>query len=211
MTNNLIYRNLVLNDNEEIIKTVRQSWLKLSSLLVLPIILIIASFLFIYPLFYWGSRGIILFSAMLSVGVLWLTRNYITWYLQTFIITNQRIIDIDQKGIFQKTVSDIPLAKTQDVFYKTKGIGQTLSRSGNVYIVLTDGKTQLEVRNVQRPRQIQQLIVQLKAEDSRKPIDSTRLSAAELGDLIKKIKAGIGEDKFNDILGYSKGDKIEKK
>jgi len=209
MANKAIYKNLVLNENEGIVKTVRQSTLKLITSLPLPIILIIIPFFFLYPLFYLGSKGIALFSAMLVLGILWLIRNVIIWYFQTFIITNQRIIDIDKKGFFQKTVSDIPLSKTNDVFYQIKGIWQTLSRIGNVYIILDDGKTQIEIRNISQPYRIQQLILQLKSDTLKEKLDSTQLSAQELLEMVKKIKAGIGEDRLREILNKTEDQNFE--
>ncbi len=200
MTNNSIYKNLILNEDELAVKIIRQSLLKLIISLTLPTILIILPFFFLYSLFYWGNLGIIIFFSLLAIGLLWLIRNIIIWYWQTFIITNQRIVDIDQKGIFQKVVSDIPLTKIQDIFYQTKGIWQTLTHTGNINIVLTDSKTKIEIRNVVRPNKIQQLILQLKNDTLKEKLETTKLSAQELVGLVKKIKAGIGEEKFNEIL-----------
>lgn len=205
----LIYKNLILSEDEGIVKTVRQSYFKLLASLPLPVILIIIPFFFLYPLFYWGNKGIALFAAMLLTGMIWLIRNIVIWYFQTFIITNQRIIDIDKKGLFQKTVSDIPLAKTSDVFYEIRGIWQTVARIGNVYVVLSDSKTQIEIKNISQPYRIQQLILQLKSDTIKEKLDSTKLSAEELVELVKKIKAGIGEQKLMEILKENPDEKIE--
>ncbi|MFA6254598.1 MAG: PH domain-containing protein [Patescibacteria group bacterium] len=210
MANNKpIYKNLILNEDEIIIKIIRQSILKLTSSLSLPIILIILPFFFLYLLFSWGNFGIAIFSVILLVGILWLTRALIVWYFQTFIITNQRIIDVDQKGMFQKTVSDIPLTKIQDIFYQTQGIWQTLAKTGNISIVLPDSKTKIEIKNVAQPHKLQQLILQLRADTLKEKLDSTKLSAQELVALVKKIKAGIGEEKFNEIIGQTEERRVE--
>ena len=137
---------------------------------------------------------------MLSIGFLWLIRNIIIWRSQILIITNQRIIDIDKEGIFQKTVSDIPLTKIQDVFCQTKGIGQTLIRMGNIYITLNDSRTKIKTGNVPQPQKIQQLILQLKEDELKEKLESNQPTAQELLNLVKKIKAEIGEEKFSEIL-----------
>lgn len=200
MANKLIYKNLILNDDESIIKVVRQRWLKLLTSLILPIICIVLPFFFLYPLFYWGNKGVVIFAGLLLTGILWLIRNIIVWYWQVFIITDQRIIDIDQKGLFQKTVSDIPLTKIDDVFYQIKGIWQTITRIGNIYVTLIDSKTKIEITNIAQPAKIQQLILQFKNEILKQNSDTGQLSAKDLVGLIAKIKAGIGEEKFNEIL-----------
>lgn len=209
MAKNSIYKNLILNEDESLIKIIRQPWLKLVISLILPVILILLPFFFLYPLFYWGNKGIIIFASLLLIGLVRLIRNIIIWYWQIFIITNQRIVDIDQKGLFQKTVSDISLTKVQDVFYKIKGVWQTLTRLGDVNIILDDKKTRIEIKNIRQPRKIQQLILQLKAETLKDKLEVTQLSAQELINLVKKIKAGIGEDKFKEIVGEEKNQEIE--
>jgi len=196
--------NLISNAEEKIIKTVRQSWLTLLISLLLPVLLIGLSFFFLYPLFNWGNKGIFIFSAILIIGSIGLIRNVIIWYWNTLIITNQKIVDIDQKGIFQKMVSDIQLGKIQDVFYQIKGIGQTLTQTGNLYISLANTKTKIKVNNIARPQKIQQLILELKADKSKEDYNLDQLSAHRLLILLERIKTEIGKDKFDEILNKEK-------
>lgn len=203
MPKNLIYKNLILNEDEDIAKLVRQPAAKLVTSLVLPIGLIVMAFFFLYPLFSLGNIGMTIFLALILISLIWLVRNIITWYWQVFIITSQRIIDIDQKGIFQKVVSDIPLTKIEDVFYKIKGFWQTVTRIGTVSVILDDNKTKIKIENIAQPRKIQQLILRLKADTLKEKMDSTNLSAQELIGMIKKIKAVIGEEKFQKIISES--------
>lgn len=204
MANNQIYKNLILNDNENLIKTLRQSRLNLLLVLILPSIIIALPFFFLYFLFSNGTVGIVVFTLILLGGLFWLTKNITIWYFKIFIVTDQRIIDVDQIGLFQKTVSNIPLTKIQDVFFQIKGIWQTLTRVGDITIVLIDSKTKIEIENIFQPQKNQQLILELKADTLKEKLESTQLSAQELVDLIKKIKAGIGEKKFNKILEKDK-------
>lgn len=193
-------KNIILNEGEELVKTIRQSFFSVLLSLLLPIILIILSFFLLYPLFSWGDKGVIIFFATLLFGIGWLIKNIIIWYWNTFTITNQKIIDTDQNGVLQKIVSEIPLEKIQDVFYKIKGIRQTLTRTGNLYISLNNSKTKIEISDISQPKKIQQLIIQLKAEEIEKKSDLERLSTQDLINSLKKIKNKIGSEKFNEIL-----------
>jgi len=201
MAKSLIYKNLILNEDEDIAKLIRQPIIILIAFLIIPITLVSSAFFFLYPLFSWGNKGIAIFTALIIIGLFWLIRNIVVWYWKVFIVTSQRIIDFDQKGIFQKIVSDIPLTKIQDVFYQIKGFGQTLTRIGNVNIILADNKTKIEIRNIHQPRKIQQLILQLKADTLKDKMVS----------MVKKIKAGIGEEKFNQILNESDDSQVEER
>lgn len=206
MPKNSIYRSLILNEDEMIIKTIRQTGTMLIISLFLPVVLIILPFFFMFFLFNRGNPGIVIFFITLIIGIFWLIRSIVIWYFKIFIITSQRIIDIDQKGLFQKIVSNVYLTKIQDVYYQTRGIFQTLGKIGNIYIIITDSKTKIEIINISQPYRIQQLILQAKADTLKEKLDSTQLSAQELLNLVKKIKAGIGEEKFNEIIKSSKVD-----
>lgn len=201
--------NIILNEDESLIKIIRQPGTKLFISLIIPIILIILPFFFLYPLFSKGQWGMIAFFSSLTVGLIWLLRNTLIWSWQTLTITNQRVIDIDQTGIFHQIVSDIPLSKIQDVFYEVKGLTQTITHTGNINIVLNDNKTKIEAIGIAQPRKIQQLILQLKAETLKDKLDATQLSAEELVNLVKKIKAGLGEVKFKEFLLKLDDEKVE--
>lgn len=202
MPNKFIYNNISINDNETVLKTIRQSKCRLIFGLTPAALVIVACFFFFYLLFSWGNYGIIIFILLLLTGIILLTRGFVVWYYKIFIITNQRVIDIDQQRIFYREVSDIPLIKIQDVFYRIKGIIQTMTRTGNIEIMFNDNKTKIEIKNIPQPQKIQQLIIQLKNDfrGINSNLDNTTLSAEELVNLVKKIKAGLGEEKFKEII-----------
>jgi len=194
MTNNFIYKIFILNNNEEVIRIARQSKWKLISGLIFPASLIIASFFFLFPLFYWGKPGITIFLFFLVIGLFLFTKNIVIWYFKILIITNQRIIDIDQEKLFHRTVSDISLIKIKDVFYRIRGISQTLTKTGDIRITLSDSATVIEINSIPKPQKIQQTILQLKLDQSKLNLNQEQLSAAELVHLVEKIKKGIDDE-----------------
>ncbi|MFA5022623.1 MAG: PH domain-containing protein [Patescibacteria group bacterium] len=202
-------KNFIFAEGENIISLVRQAKFKLCLALSLPVLLIALAFFFLYPLFSLGKKGIIIFGLLLVIGLLLVLRNIFIWYAKLFIITNLRITDIDRQGIFKKIVSDIPLKKIQDVFYQSKGIVQTIGGLGNLEIILTDAKTKIEFKDIKNPQKIQNLILQLRSESEGGKIDIKQLSAQELVNLVKKIKAEVGPERFNRILEQAGDEKIE--
>ncbi len=204
MTNKFIYKIFTLNPDEDLIKVARQSKWRLVFGLIPPAILIVTPFFFLFPLFYWGTKGIIIFFASLILGIFLLIRNTTLWYFKVFIITSQRIIDVDQKKIFNRIVSDIPLNKVQDVFYQINGLLQTMARVGDIQVIISDNKTRIEVKNIFQPHKIQQLILQLRLDSLEERLKNAQLSAQELVNLVKKIKTGLGEDDFQKIINEKK-------
>ena len=173
-----------LKDDEEIIKVVRKYALVFFGPVFLSAIFIIAPFFFLYPLFHWGSWGVLIFFLILIIGILLGLRAFVIYSLNTFIITNQRIIDIDQRGFFDRTVSETTYDKIQDVSFKIKGIAQTLWHYGSIIIQTAGSQANIELHGVKDPEQIQHLITEIQKENSK----GEAVSVTEIAEIIKKIK-----------------------
>ncbi|MFA6410575.1 MAG: PH domain-containing protein [Candidatus Buchananbacteria bacterium] len=209
MSNKFVYKNLALQPGEKIVKIVRQTNLKLYRQLILPIVVIALAFFFLYPLFFWGKKGIAIFVLALTIGLILGLRNFLIWYLKIFIITNFRIIDIDKQNLLKKTVSEVGLDKITDIFYQAKGVSQTLTRQGNLEIILPDKKTKLEFRNVAFPEQLQSLILQLKADFQSERINLSQLNSEGIMDLLRKIKRKIGREQLEEFSNRILAEKID--
>jgi len=208
MPSKLISRKLILNDDEKIYRVVRQSGLVLFYSLIIPIILIGLPFFFLYPLFNFGNAGIAVFFIVLLVGLTVLARNVSVWYLKVLIITNQRVVDIDKKGLFQKIVSNIPLEKIQDVYYRIKGVRQTLSRLGTIHIVLPKN-VKIEFKNIPNPQRAQQLIIDLRTSLIKNRFDEQAGLGQKSLNLLNKIKDMIPQRQLREILGDKDYELIE--
>jgi uncharacterized membrane protein YdbT with pleckstrin-like domain len=57
---------------------------------------------------------------------------WIGWYYTVYIITNMRIIEIKQKGFFNRKVSDVPLDRVQSINYHIKGFQAVLFQYGDI-------------------------------------------------------------------------------
>ncbi len=75
------------------------------------------------------------------------------------ILTNQRILDIQQKGFFSNQISEAELSRIQDVSSDIKGILPTLFGFGSVTIRTASKDSLLVLRNTGNPYDVQQAIV----------------------------------------------------
>lgn len=154
MVNEISKENSVLDTDEQVIVVVRQGMVGIVPKLILPGLLVIAPFFFLFLLFSRGMTGVVFFFSMLGMGVVLIARRVYLWQQQVMIITTQHIIDIDQRGLFKRIVSSASLSHMVDAYYETVGIWQTLARAGNVIVVLNDGKTKFEFKNVSHPEHV---------------------------------------------------------
>lgn len=73
-------------------------------------------------------------AAGFLLGALMIFPSWIAWYYSVFIVTDQRFIQITQKGLFQRSVVDLGLGKIQSTNYEVRGIQATLLGFGTIVI-----------------------------------------------------------------------------
>lgn len=60
--------------------------------------------------------------------------SWTTYYLDTWIVTNRRVIDIDQQALFRRKVTTLMLEKIQDMTVEVDGLFQTLFGFGTIIL-----------------------------------------------------------------------------
>ncbi len=82
-------------------------------------------------------------------------------YLNVHIVTNIRVVDIDQVGLFSHVVSELHIDKLEDITSETNGVFGTLFNYGNVYIQTAGARERFEFDNVPNPAAIEKLVLDL--------------------------------------------------
>ena len=156
-----IIKKINLGAGEKPISVIRHYGLIFCPQILAIFLLLALSFFFLFPLFSWGYWGEALFFFFILLDVVYALKTFIIWYYNAFVVTNRRVVDIDQRGFFERIVSEAPYEKIQDVSYRRKGIWQTIFRYGDVRIQMVDASAGLEMRNVRGPEKVQELISRL--------------------------------------------------
>ena len=88
------------------------------------------------PLLIWRENpGMIwVFLICVMIGVLGLLYAYMLWYFSIYIVTNQRIRQVTQKGLFKKTVVDLGLDKIQSIAFNVPGVMGGIFNYGTILI-----------------------------------------------------------------------------
>ena len=106
------------------------------------------------PLLIWCGNPQIFwfFVGMLFIGIAGCLYSYLLWYFSVYIVTNQRIRQISQKGFFKKTVVDLGLDKIQSISYGVPGLiagifgyGTILVQTGVGDLVISEVKTPAKI------------------------------------------------------------------
>lgn len=87
------------------------------------------------------------------LGLLIFAPSWIGWHFSVFIVTDQRFIQITQKGLFHRSVADLALAQIQSVNYEVKGMQETMLGFGTIKMQTYVGD--LVIHDVHRPAKTQ--------------------------------------------------------
>lgn len=162
--NKIFYKNI--KDDEEVVHIYHCHPIKHFIQGCVIAMLIIVPFFSIIPLFRWGFPGVAIFFFSILLAFLLLLREWYIWSLHAFIITNRRVLDIDQKGLLSRTVSECRFDKIQDVSYTKKGLIQTFFNIGNIVIQTAGEVSNIEFDNVHAPEDVHKVIVENQSSSS---------------------------------------------
>ena len=92
-------------------------------------------------------------------GILCFMPSWIGLHFSVFIVTNQRFIQISQKGMFHRAVADLGLSQIQSVNYEVEGLQETLLGFGTIKMQTYVGD--LTIHDVHHPGKIQKKILNI--------------------------------------------------
>jgi hypothetical protein len=111
--------------------------------------------------------NLLLFGESLGTLFIW-NLFFILWldfYLDAWIVTNERIINIDQKGFFNREISELKLTKIQDVTSEIIGVIPTLLDYGDIYVQTAGEVEHFKFLQIPHPNEVKNLIVQLQEKE----------------------------------------------
>jgi hypothetical protein len=168
----MLYDKINLEPDEKVLTTVRKHWFIITIEMVgilffalLPIMLLIT--ISLLPFSIELSNFLILYQAELLFGLAaWLLLSSMaaaaTWthyYLDLWVITDRRIIVIDQVHFFNRKVSNFRLERLQDIKVTVKGIIPTLLNFGTVRAqTASAAESNFTSPGLPAPRELQSLI-----------------------------------------------------
>lgn len=98
-----------------------------------------------WPFFLFVQNTLLLFIWLYSFLV------WIDYYFDVWIITNERIVNIEQKGLFTRRISELRFSRIQDVTSSVNGLIPTILNFGDVYVQTAAEEERFTFRQVGDP------------------------------------------------------------
>ena len=174
-----IFKEISLNDKEKIKSLSRKHWVVFRDPFLIAFFF---PFLFVFIALFLSTPYINLpklISDTVSTGFLYLAPLFFiigailfmlrlfTWYKTVYIITDQRLIKIEQETLFQSRIHQIYLDKVQDAICKISGLKAVLYGYGDISIQGSSETAQIEINTVANPKKLQQVISNLAGQAGR--------------------------------------------
>jgi len=189
----MFYLNQLPNqrENERVVLFLRRHWFAILIIIVAFVFLIgvplAVGWYFWETVQSWLSHPVIgpILVVVCSIYFLsvWLMAfiEFTDYYLDTWIVTNERIINVEQEGLFHRTASELDLAAVQDTTAEIRGFLQTVFTYGNVFVQTAAEKSRFHFININDPEHVKEIITRLVEEDKKR-------TASQGGSLIGKVK-----------------------
>ena len=175
-------------EGETILLAVHRHWfdiLKQMLVIFLMILMLVGGLVYLPILFpILGTKvGLkILFLIENSFAMLTFVTFFLIWvdyYFDVWIITNKRIVNIEQKGLFIREVSELELENIQDITTEVVGVIPTFFNYGDVFVQTAAERDRFLFHNVPDPYGIKDLVMNLQEKVEKE-------EASNLGELIRE-------------------------
>ncbi len=155
-------------DDEEIILVLRRHWFSnlgwILTALAMFIIPIFVPVLSIFSFFQDHFTGI-LYMFWYLITFAFAFEQFLSWYFNVFILTEERVVDVDFFNLLYKKVSEAKIDMIQDVTSSQIGTPQTIFNFGKVVIQTAGEINQIVLDNIPNPNLVLKVLQQMRNEE----------------------------------------------
>ena len=155
-----------MEQGEQIVAKVHRHWLFIATriiglavMLIMPLILVAAlERLGIIVFVGTGTPLVVLWAlwGLVMWSVFW--QFWTTYYMDIWVVTNRRIIDIDYQRLFDRNISILRLDRVQDITTHVQGIIGTLLKYGSVVVQTAGTQEEFVIDQIADPESLRDII-----------------------------------------------------
>ncbi|MFA9262468.1 MAG: PH domain-containing protein [Undibacterium sp.] len=156
-------------ESEVVLRIVHRHWFDIAThffVIIIFLAVLFGSFSIMPMLFpeWLGSESehFVTFIRSSIILILWLYAFliWIDYFFDVWIITNERVVNIEQKGLFVRTVSELKFSRIQDVTSEVSGMIPTILNFGDVKVQTASEEDFFLFRRVPDPYHVKDVIME---------------------------------------------------
>lgn len=146
------------HDHEEVLLVFRHHLMSMRKQLIVGMLLLLVGLVpaAVFPGSDWPLTILLVAAIMAFSYMFW---GWVGWYYSVYIATNERIIEVRQRGFFDRRVTEFGLDKIQNINYHIKGLQAVLFRYGTIAVRTYVGDLVME--GIHNPVGIQEKLVRI--------------------------------------------------
>jgi len=153
-------KKIHLRESEQIVSAIqRYSLTYLWKYFLGLIFLFVASF-FMFRLFAYGWWGYVLYGLGMFIGLFIIWRTWFFNKTNIFVITSERVVDIQRTSWFDETISSVGYIDVKDISVRKKGVLASIFNYGNLIIQTKSQQFVLDIPGVRNPQKIQAVLAE---------------------------------------------------
>lgn len=160
-------------NREKIILLLREHWLKQLSWIGTAIILLFFPIALNWiPIIDFLSADYQFIAVVIwyLLIIAFIYEQFISWFFHVFIVTDERIIDVNFTNLIYKEISEAKIDNIEDVTYKQGGVTRAFFDFGDVACQTAAEQRQFVMENVPRPSRVVKILNELKLEEEHEKI-----------------------------------------
>lgn len=114
---------------------------------------------------YTGGLAEVIFRLMVSLYYLgvwtFFFHAWLDYHLDVWLITNERVLSLEQKGVFNRRVAELRLSRVQDVSSQVKGIWQTFLHFGDIKVQSAGEEPKFLLYEIPNPYEVAERLMRL--------------------------------------------------
>ncbi len=159
---------ILLHENEKILSVNRKFWVAFApiyssavGLILLPLILVPTLGAIFPALRQAPFLNFLFFGSFLWMWAMWIWLFWalLTYYLDILIVTNERLIHIEQRGVFHRTIAETRLSRIQDITIRVGGVFPTFLHYGDIKIRSAAEVPEFDFLQVRYPEKLKEVIM----------------------------------------------------
>ncbi len=152
--------NYKLNSREKLVGIARKHWFLIVPKLLKAVIII--SLLIVFANKFSHSRESFIFGVILIIFfIIYLVYLWILLRVDYFIITDERVIKVNQRGFWNRDLNEISISGISNITLSEEGIAATFLKFGSVKITM-ENTAIFNMENISNPVRIYQGLIKLK-------------------------------------------------
>lgn len=164
----------IQDPQEEILLLLRRHFLTNTKWIIVAIIMLLAPLLLTFvpliePLPYRFQLMTLVIWYLITTG--FIIESFLSWYFNVYIITDERVIDIDFLNLLYKNIGAAKLENIEEINTKTVGAIRSVFNYGTVFIQTAGESPQIEFEAVPQPQKVAKLLNELILEEEQEKIE----------------------------------------